>query len=99
MTYLSITFPEALKRDLDREAKREGTKRSTLIQKSVRLYLELKRQKQTAKLLKEGYRAMSADSRRLSAEFVLFENEALNCLTIPNGVQYPGNSVQFARPQ
>ena len=45
MEYLSITFPEELKKALDQEAKREHTKRSTLIQKAVKVYLELKRRK------------------------------------------------------
>ena len=35
MLHLNITFPEDLKEELDKEAKREHTQRSTLIQKAV----------------------------------------------------------------
>ncbi|HOW88169.1 MAG TPA: hypothetical protein P5561_06710 [Candidatus Omnitrophota bacterium] len=69
MEHLSITFPETLKAALDLEAKREGTKRSTLIQKAVLIYLKLKKQKTTQDLLKEGYLEMAGESERLLNEF------------------------------
>ena len=54
MEHLSITFPERLREELDREAKRERTKRSTLIQKAVKVYLALKRRRAMAALLREN---------------------------------------------
>ena len=45
MEYLNITFPTKLKEQLDREVIKEKTRRSTLIQKAVRVYLGLKSRK------------------------------------------------------
>ena len=69
MEHLSITFPETLRVSLDREAKREHTKRSTLIQKAVRIYIDLKHRQQLSELLKEGYQEMAADSKDLASAF------------------------------
>ena len=55
MEHLSITFPEDLRESLDREAKKEHTKRSTLIQKAVKVYLDMKKRSEINKLMKEGY--------------------------------------------
>lgn len=77
MTYLSITFPEGLKRQLDEEVKREGTKRSTFIQKAVRFYLELKRSKQANKSLREGYLATYKDARQMVNELVELDADIL----------------------
>ena len=77
MEHLNITFPEDLKRALDQAAKREHSKRSTLIQKAVRLYLELKRRNAMATLLKEGYQEMSAESRQLMRDFEDVDRESL----------------------
>ena len=77
MTHLSITFPEDLKVALDKEAKHEHTKRSTLIQKAVKVYLEIKKQKTTAQLLKEGYLEMADLDREMLDEFKCLDAESL----------------------
>ncbi len=69
MLHLNITFPEDLKEALDREAKREHTQRSTLIQKAVRAYLEFKKQKSLHDLMKQGYLAEASESRELTREW------------------------------
>ncbi len=77
MEHLSITFPEDLRRALDLEAKREKTKRSTLIQKAVRIYLRLKRRHALAQLLREGYQEMAGESERILREFKSLDSESL----------------------
>lgn len=77
MEHLSITFPESLRAELDLEAQREGTKRSTLIQKAVRVYLKLKKRKVMQDLLKEGYLEMTEEAGRLAAEFQELDKESL----------------------
>ncbi len=69
MLHLNITFPEDLKEALDKEAKREHTQRSTLIQKAVRTYLEIKKRKSLQELMKEGYITEAAASRALCKEW------------------------------
>ncbi len=78
MTHLSITFPDDLKVALDKETRREHTKRSTLIQKAVRVYLELKKRRETRELLKEGYQEMSKSSiiREIGEDFKYADAEA-----------------------
>ena len=76
MEHLNITFPENLRRDLDREAKREHTKRSTLIQKAVKIYLSMKRRKAMFDSLKEGYQEMSGEIRKISADFEALDQES-----------------------
>ena len=77
MEHLSITFPEDLRRALDLEAKRERTKRSTLIQKAVRVYLRLKRRTALAGLLKEGYREMAGEADEIELDFKNLDGESL----------------------
>lgn len=77
MEHLSITFPEDLRRALDLEAKRERTKRSTLIQKAVRVYLRLKRRNALVQLLREGYQAMAGESGEIERDFKQLDNESL----------------------
>lgn len=77
MEHLNITFPESLKEALDREAKRQRTKRSTLIQKAVRVYLELKRRRAFLALMKEGYLEMAGESDRTTREFAELDRESL----------------------
>lgn len=77
MEHLSITFPEGLKGALDREAKRERTKRSTLIQKAVRIYLQLKRRNALAELLRQGYQEMAGESDRMMRDFKNLDKESL----------------------
>ncbi len=69
MEHINITFPEKLKRELDRQAKSEGAGRSTLIQKAVKIYLELKRRRAMKDLLREGYQEMSEVSGQLMRDF------------------------------
>lgn len=76
MEHLSITFPERLREALDREAEREHTKRSTLIQKAVRIYLELKRRKGVEELLREGYEEMASEAGQLMQEFNQLDRES-----------------------
>ena len=77
MDRLSITFPENLRHELDRQAKKENTRRSTLIQKAVRIYLELKRQKETQNLLRDGYEEMAEESRSMLRDFEKLDRETL----------------------
>ena len=77
MEHLNITFPEDLKRALDREAKSEQTGRSTLIQKAVKVYLELKRRQATRNLLKEGYEEMASASEQTMRDFEKLDRESL----------------------
>lgn len=77
MEHLSITFPEALRQELDLEAKREHTKRSTLIQKAVRVYLKLKQRSALQDLLKAGYLEMAGESERIMNDFKALDKESL----------------------
>ena len=52
--HINITVPSDLREAMDYQAQQEHTKRSTLIQKAVRLYLDLSRQKSLRALLKDG---------------------------------------------
>lgn len=80
MHYLSITFPDDLKRQLDSQAKREGTKRSTLIQKAVRVYLKIRKRGLLQRLLAEGYQEMEGEARRLGEDFKDLDRESLEGL-------------------
>ena len=75
--HLSITFPEDLKRELDREAKKQSIGRSTLIQKAVRVYLELKRRNEEKYLLREGYQEMYGEMAALQKEFENLDQDSL----------------------
>lgn len=77
MEHLSITFPEDLRRALDREARFERTRRSTLIQKAVRIYLLLKKRREMETLLKEGYLEMAGESEELMREFKNLDRQSL----------------------
>ena len=77
MEHLSITFPEELKRELDLEAKREHIKRSTLIQKAVRVYLQLKNQQTIKNLLREGYQEMYGETKKITDDFAKLDLDAL----------------------
>lgn len=69
MTHLSITFPEDLKVALDKEARREHTKRSTLIQTAVRVYLGLKKRRELRESMKQGYLAMYKSDKQMNKEW------------------------------
>ncbi len=69
MQHLNITFPENLKMALDREAKKEHTKRSTLIQKAVRVYLDTKKHKGLIEFMKKGYAESAGLDREINKEW------------------------------
>lgn len=75
--HLNITLPIALKKALDHEVERERTKRSTLIQKAVALYLRVTEKKNLRELLKEGYVEMAAEARAVTRAFEALDREAL----------------------
>lgn len=76
MEHLSITFPENLREALDREAEREHLKRSTLIQKAVRVYLGLKRRKTLTELLREGYEEMATETGEVMRDFEKLDRDS-----------------------
>ena len=80
MERLSITFPENLKRELDAEAKIEHTKRSTLIQKACRVYLQLKKEKNKQSLLREGYQELYNVSKEIMKDFEELDRDSLKFL-------------------
>jgi len=75
--HLNITLPMDLKEALDHEVEREHTKRSTLIQKAVALYLRVAEKKSLRELLKEGYVEMAAEARAVTRAFETLDREAL----------------------
>ncbi len=75
--HLNITLPITLKEALDQEAKREHTKRSTLIQKAVALYLHVIERRDLRELLKEGYVEMAAEARAVTRAFEVLDRKAL----------------------
>ncbi len=77
MVHLNITFPEELKERLDHEAHREKTKRSTLIQKAVQVYLAVKERKSRETSLREGYQALGAESKKMMEDFKHIDRETL----------------------
>ena len=77
MEYLNITFPTELKEQLDKEVVKEKTRRSTLIQKAVRVYLGLKNRKDREALLREGYIAMQDETKKVMNDFKGLDKESL----------------------
>ena len=75
--HINITIPPDLREAVDHQAKREHTKRSTLIQKAVRVYLGLSRQKTLRALLEKGYAELAPEAKRLEREFVRLDAESL----------------------
>ena len=75
--HLNITMPVPLKAALDHEAKRERTKRSTLIQKAITLYLRVAEQQSLKTLLREGYLDMAAEARAVTRAFESLDRDAL----------------------
>ena len=80
MHHINITFPDDLKVQLDVQVKQEGTRRSTLIQKAVRVYLHLKKQKSLTQLLQEGYIEMTDTMSSVAKEFGPLDDESLKYL-------------------
>ena len=52
-------------------------KRSTLIQKAVRVYLTSKDRKAKELLLREGYEAMASESKKIMDDFKHIDRESL----------------------
>lgn len=77
MEHINITFPLELKERLDKEAKAEKIKRSTLIQKAVYFYLSLKEKKSKELLLKEGYEEMRHEHKIMMDDFKNLDRESL----------------------
>ena len=77
MEYLSITFPKELKTALDQAAKREHLKRSTMIQKAVRVYLELKKRQAEKSLIREGYQEMYGTAKQITDDFAGLDLDSL----------------------
>ena len=67
--HINITIPPDLREAVDHQAKRERTRRSTLIQKAVRVYLGLSRKKAFRALLEEGYAELASEKKQLEREF------------------------------
>lgn len=75
--HLNITLPMGLKEALDKEVRREHTKRSTLIQKAVVLYLRVVGKTSLNELLKEGYVEMAAEAKAVTYAFQTLDQETL----------------------
>ena len=75
--HLNITLPIPLREALDQEARREHTKRSTLIQKAVALYLKVAKTQNMRELLREGYVEMAAEAKAVTRAFQALDRESL----------------------
>ena len=75
--HINITMPTELREAADQQAQREGTKRSSLIQKAVKVYLGLSRQKALRSLLEQGYAELAPEAKRLEHEFERLDRESL----------------------
>ncbi len=75
--HINITIPTELREAVDRVAKRQHTKRSTLIQKAVKVYLGLSSRKAMRELLREGYAELAGEAKQLEREFASLDRESL----------------------
>ena len=75
--HINITIPPELRQAVDQQAKREKTKRSSLIQKAVRVYLGLAKNRELRALMQEGYQEINQEARRLGQEFARLDAESL----------------------
>lgn len=75
--HINITIPSDLREAVDHQARQEHTKRSSLIQKAVRVYLGLSRRKALRALLEEGYAELGPEAHRLEREFQRLDRESL----------------------
>ena len=75
--HINITIPRELRTAVDRQAREERTKRSTLIQKAVRIYLGLSGKKTLRSLLEEGYAELATEAERLEREFARLDAESM----------------------
>ena len=75
--HINITIPTELREAVDQVAEQRGTRRSTLIQHAVKVYLGLSRRRALRVLLEEGYAELSSEARRLEREFARLDAESL----------------------
>ena len=75
--HINITIPGELREAVDHQAKREHTRRSTLIQKAVKVYLGLSHQKSLRARLEQGYAELAPEAKRLEREFARLDAESL----------------------
>ena len=75
--HINITIPPELREAVDQQAKREKTKRSSLIQKAVRVYLGLAKSRALRSLLQEGYQELNQEARLLGQEYAKLDAESL----------------------
>ena len=75
--HINITIPPDLREAVDHQTRRERTRRSTLIQKAVRVYLGLSRKKALRALLEEGYAELATESKQLEHEFARLDAESM----------------------
>ena len=77
MEHINITISPDLREAVDHQASQEHTRRSTLIQKAVRVYLGLSRKKALRALLEEGYAELATEAKQLECEFARLDTESL----------------------
>ena len=75
--HINITMPDNLKEALDKEAAKENIGRSTLIQKAILCYFEIRRRKSLNQELREAYSQMAGEAKLLSREFKHLDDESL----------------------
>ena len=75
--HINITIQTELREAVDRQARHEHTKRSSLIQKAVKVYLGLARRKALRALLAEAYAELGGEAERLEREFERLDAESL----------------------
>ena len=75
--HINITIPSELREAVDHQAQRERTKRSTLIQKAVKVYLGLSGRRAIRQLMEEGYREMAEEARRVGHDFERLDAESV----------------------
>ena len=75
--HINITIPVELKNMIDTQTKLERIPRSTLIQKALRVYLELSRKKRLKEQLEQGYSEMAGEAIRIMEDFKGFDGDGL----------------------
>ena len=75
--HINITISPQLRVAVDQQAKREKTKRSSLIQKAVRVYLGLAKSRELRSLMQEGYQELNQEARLLGQEYAKLDAESL----------------------
>ena len=75
--HINITIPPQLRQAVDQQARREKTKRSSLIHKAVRVYLGLAKNRDLRALMQYGYQELNQEARRLEQEFARLDAESL----------------------